>query len=141
MKSKSIVWCVTDVDVDPNTPGNIPARNAQLKEFAEKAKENGFKIALSNPCFELWFLLHFEYTTGHMQNFEAVKQRLAVPTFLSNYEKNKDVYPQLKDKLETALQNAKQLESHYEEQGITDFLNVSVNPYTGVWELVQFIKE
>ena len=44
------VWCVFDVDENEDS----------IQRAVEKAKESEIKIALSNPCFEIWFLLHFE---------------------------------------------------------------------------------
>jgi hypothetical protein len=45
------IYCVYDVDDNSDEDLN------SAKELAEK---NGIKIFLSNPCFEIWFLLHFE---------------------------------------------------------------------------------
>ena len=42
-------WCVFDVDEHP-----------YLNRALELARTSGISIALSNPCLELWFLLHFE---------------------------------------------------------------------------------
>jgi len=65
-ESSYSVWCVSDVDVDYNTPDSQSAKNARLKKYSKDASRNGFKIVLSNPCFELWFLLHFAYSTGYI---------------------------------------------------------------------------
>jgi len=129
------VWCVSDVDVDYNTPDSQSARNIQLKKYANDAKSNNFKIALSNPCFELWFLLHFECSTGNIRDYPAVKKILS--KYLPDYQKNNDVYGQLSDKMETAMLNAKKLKDYHKEHGKTDYMDVSVNPYTNVWELVE----
>lgn len=42
------VWGVLDVDTHPN-----------LNQACGKARECGVGLAISNPCFELWALLHF----------------------------------------------------------------------------------
>ena len=135
IESSCTVWCVSDVDVDYKTPDSQSAKNKQLIKYANDAKANDFNIALSNPCFELWFLLHFTYTTGTMQNYNAVDNVLS--KHLPDYKKNKDVFGLLSDKLETAIANGKKLKYHYEEQGTTDLMKVSINPYTNVWELVE----
>src|SRR5271156_3507691 len=44
-----VVWCVFDVDEHP-----------YLAEAQQQARVNGIKVAVSNPCFELWALLHFQ---------------------------------------------------------------------------------
>jgi hypothetical protein len=41
------VWCVFDVDEHPLIP-----------EAKNQARANGIEMAISNPCFELWALLH-----------------------------------------------------------------------------------
>ena len=43
------LWLVIDVD-------RWPAE--QLSEVAQEATQKGFGLAVSNPCFELWLLLH-----------------------------------------------------------------------------------
>jgi len=136
-ESSWAVWCVSDVDVDINTPGNQSVRNNQLKEYVKKAKYNGFKIALSNPCFELWYLLHFAYTTEPKRNYDAVIKKLA--KHVPNYKKTNDVYGLLADKQAAAITHAKRLNSYHDEQGKTDFMDVSVNPYTNVWDLVELL--
>jgi hypothetical protein len=59
-RSHDEVWCVFDRDEHPNIP-----------QALEKARANGISVALSNPCIELWFLLHFEDQTGHLERDEA----------------------------------------------------------------------
>jgi hypothetical protein len=43
------VWCVFDIDSHPNLP-----------DARQQARANGIELAISNPCFELWLLLHFQ---------------------------------------------------------------------------------
>jgi hypothetical protein len=43
------LWLVVDVDRWPAP---------QLSEVAQEATQKGFGLAVSNPCFELWLLLH-----------------------------------------------------------------------------------
>ncbi len=53
------VWCV--VDVDHHTGGRHVAGFTQmLKEAAEAAIE----VAVSNPCFQVWYLLHVAALEG-----------------------------------------------------------------------------
>jgi hypothetical protein len=48
------VWCVFDVDEHP-----------KLAEARDQANANGIQLAVSNPCFELWLLLHFQEHRAH----------------------------------------------------------------------------
>jgi hypothetical protein len=59
------VWCVMDVDAHPSLAAAI-----------NKAGGNGLKVALSNPMFEYWYLLHFEKTSALMHDNEQVIRRL-----------------------------------------------------------------
>jgi hypothetical protein len=43
------VWCVFDVDEHP-----------YVAEAQQQARDNKIDVAISNPCFELWALLHFQ---------------------------------------------------------------------------------
>lgn len=43
------IWCVFDVDEHP-----------YLAEAQQQARDNKIDVAVSNPCFELWALLHFQ---------------------------------------------------------------------------------
>jgi len=47
-------WAVVDVD-----------DHAKLKEAIAVAKANKIGIAISNPCFEVWLVWHFEDLTGY----------------------------------------------------------------------------
>ena len=138
-ESTYTVWCVSDVDVDYKTSDNQFERNAQLKRYYKEASEHGFRIALSNPCFEIWFLLHFTYTTVQIPNYDALKKILS--KYLINYEKNSDAYDLLEGKLEDAMSNAKRLKEYHERQGKVDLVDGTVNPYTNVWELVDSIYD
>ena len=46
-------WLV--LDIDHSLQG---AHVASFMEALKRAKDNGVQVALSNPCFELWLLLH-----------------------------------------------------------------------------------
>ncbi|GAA2431351.1 RloB family protein [Streptomyces glaucus] len=46
------VWCVMDVEA--------PTPHPDLERALREARDHGIKVALSNPCFELWLLLHFQ---------------------------------------------------------------------------------
>ena len=54
------VWCVFDVDEHPHVP-----------EALVMAQKNGIKIALSNPCFELWLILHVRDAPGMLDGHNA----------------------------------------------------------------------
>ncbi|HBF80999.1 MAG TPA: hypothetical protein DD420_14035 [Streptomyces sp.] len=44
------VWCVIDVEA--------PTPHSSLSDALRLAERHGIEVALTNPCFELWILLH-----------------------------------------------------------------------------------
>ena len=67
------VWVVADGDVNYNNPDPITAKDSLLSKARKMADAKGIQIALSNPCFEFWYLLHFQYTTKFFKDYPAVK--------------------------------------------------------------------
>ncbi|MCY4424266.1 MAG: RloB family protein [Acidimicrobiaceae bacterium] len=61
------VWCLFDVEC-PNSHPN-------LQEAVDLAEKMGIRLAISNPCFELWLTLHFEDHTDCLTTDEAVELR------------------------------------------------------------------
>ena len=85
------VWVVADADVNYNNPDPIAAKDSLLSKARKLADAKGIHIAISNPCFEFWYLLHFQYTTKFFKDYPAVKT--ALTAYLPDYEKAGDVYP------------------------------------------------
>ncbi|WP_055534778.1 RloB family protein [Streptomyces graminilatus] len=57
------VWCVVDVEA--------PTPHPSLDEALKLARQAGVNIALSNPCFELWILLHFRDIAAYQTSAAA----------------------------------------------------------------------
>lgn len=127
LKDGDEIYCIYDVD-DNN--------DSDLDTALILAKKNGIQILLSNPCFEIWFLLHFlRVNTAYYREelFEKIKDHIA------NYEKCQEVYHLLKDRQQTAIDNAKYLNNIHRDQGIS--LNGrACNPSTQVFKLVEYIQ-
>jgi hypothetical protein len=113
------VWCVFDVDEHPLIP-----------EAKDQAEANGVELAISNPCFELWALLHFQDQSAHIERRRV--QHLC-RQFMPGYEKRLD-YETLKLKYTDALRRAEDLERWHESRD-----TVGANPSTVVHKLVQRI--
>ena len=60
------VWVVADGDVNYNNPDPITAKDSLLSKARKMADAKGIQIALSNPCFEFWYLLHFQIGRAHV---------------------------------------------------------------------------
>ena len=113
------VWCVFDVDDHPGIP-----------EAMRTARDNGIKLAISNPCFELWVLLHFADQPGRIGRVGLTKR---LKKFLKDYDKKID-YATLKSGHDQAIRRARTLEKQARELG-----DPHRNPSTGVHLLVEMI--
>lgn len=81
------VWCVFDRD-----------SHERFFDACTMARDNGFRLAISNPCVELWLLLHFRDSPG-LRHREDVKR--LVGEVLPGYDKSIDF-----DKLRVGLSDA-----------------------------------
>ena len=129
------VWVVADGDVNYNNPDPITAKDSLLSKARKMADAKGIQIALSNPCFEFWYLLHFQYTTKFFKDYPAVKN--ALTTYLPDYEKTGDVYNQLAEHTAIAIQNAKRVEQYHLQNDSSKPFGIAVNPFTDIHQLVE----
>jgi hypothetical protein len=59
-------WCVFDVE--------WPQHHPNLDLAIRTAADHGIRLAISNPCFELWLILHFENQTAFMNTSAAERK-------------------------------------------------------------------
>lgn len=112
--------------------------NSKLKntEEAQKiAKKNKIKLIASNPCFEVWFLLHFVAFNRYCKNNEEVLFELK--KYIVNYENNHDVYDLLENRTIQAIQNSKALKEFHKKNGTVNIFDM--NPITFVDELLEHL--
>ncbi len=114
------VWGVFDVDDHPN-----------LEEALELATREDIQVAVSNPCFELWALLHFQ---DQHANIPRNKVRQALKTHLRDYEKELD-FSALHGAYDVAVARAQGLEQTAKRIG-----EPGRNPTTGVFALTEAIR-
>lgn len=110
------VWCIFDVD-----------QHTRLPDAVQKAFAASIDLAVSNPCFELWLLIHFREQWAFITGAAA---QSAVRQFMPGYSKTVD-YSLLVGKGELAISRAQKMALRAEEAG--DKIG---NPSTGVWRLV-----
>lgn len=115
------IWCVFDVDEHPF-----------VAEAKDQAQANGIDVAVSNPCFELWFLLHFQDQTAHIDRNTV--QRLC-RKYMPGYEKTPPC-DTLMPSQSIAIERAIKLEAWQVSR-----LNPGGNPSTGVYRLIQQIRQ
>ena len=123
-----LAFIVLDLDCD--------AEKAKLLKKLS-AQSTISKFIVSNPCFEVWFLLHFRYSTkGYYSSAEVVRD---LRNFIPNYEKNTEVNSIIEESLEDAYKNAKRLEKHFDELGY-GWPSEGCNPRTDMPEVIEAFK-
>lgn len=114
------VWCVFDVDDHPG-----------IEEACAQAGLDGVGAAVSNPCFELWALLHFQDQRAHLER-RKVKQHLK--SHLPDYS-GELPFAKLEPGYGEAVRRAERLDllrSEADDRG--------GNPSTGVYRLTERLR-
>jgi len=115
------VWCVFDVD-----------DHARLRTARELAERTGIGLAVSNPSFELWLILHFRNQSAHLTSKRAAE---ILGKHIRDYHKHVR-YDELSSGYADAVERAASLERRHLEAGTEDG-----NPSTGVYYLTERIRE
>lgn len=117
------IWVVFDRDEHPN-----------IDKARDKAGANDIKIAFSNPCIEIWGILHFR---DHDQPIHRHDLQRSLVDFMPAYAKSKRFeYEKMRSQYDAADLRAARMERRRIEQG-----DVEGNPFTGVYLLMRAIKE
>jgi RloB-like protein len=123
------VWCVFDRD---------PSRDETYDNFnkaLQLAKNEGISVAYSHECFEIWYLLHFNFYDTPISRKDYQKKLKKLLDM--DYEKNsEDMYDILKVKQPKAIQHARTLLSTYDPHD-----PASDNPATTVHLLVEELNK
>jgi len=121
------VWCIIDVEQPHKNPSLLPALN--------QASANGVDVALSNPCFEYWFILHFADCGKPLVDQHEVLRELK--KHLPNYSKAQDVFETLWPSVDDAIRRAKAMKDSHVRAG-TD--RTHRDPSTEVDEVVEMLR-
>jgi hypothetical protein len=114
------VWCVFDVDEHP-----------RLNEARQRAKASALLLAVSNPCFELWAVLHFQEQRAHLARDKA---RATLQRHMLGYDKALD-FEKMHPGYSDAVRRARALDGEAEKHGAP-----GRNPTTGVHGLTESIR-
>lgn len=125
-------YCVFDRD----THATFGDALRKARDHAQ-GKNGRLRVAVSVPCFEVWPLLHFGYSTAPIEagGGKTVGERACslLHKVMPDYSKNdRAIFEKLASRLEAALINAGKLRA-YNEQADSD------NPSTSVHELVRYL--
>ena len=118
------IWCMFDIDAHPN-----------VREAIQKAEDNGIHLAISSPCIELWFILHFQDQTAYISRNKAQSRSEE----LLGCEKNlsQEARDLLYSRYEDASQRARRLDVKHKGDGSLP----RTNPSSDVWKLIESIRQ
>lgn len=125
-----IAFAVFDTDVDAG-------KQRLVDEAVLLASRDNIRVITSTPCFEIWYLLHFRYSTGAFINSRKVVEELQ--KYIPGYEKNSNVYSELRDSLDDAVANAERLDTYHTERCLRE-KSIERNPSTDVFEVIKILK-
>jgi hypothetical protein len=115
------VWCVFDRDEHPLVP-----------EAKQQAFDNEFHVAFSNPCFELWLLLHFQDQRAFIERDKTAHE---LSRHVPGYSKHVH-FPTFAPLYEDAFRRARELVAWQERQG-----RAGENPWTTVHLLTDRVRQ
>jgi hypothetical protein len=115
------VWCVFDVDT-----------HERFEAARAKAQAEAIRLAVSNPCFELWLLIHF---VAHNAHVSADQARRLLRKHVPNYNKHVH-FDEFATGYPAAVERARALEARHMELG-----QDCGNPSTGAYRLTERIRE
>lgn len=123
------VWIVFDKDDYPD------------KQFNQAIKNSSFNTAWSNPCFEIWILLHLKKVINFVPKDKILNEldKEFKKYGLGNYRKNdKNIFKKISkdDNLNKAITNARKLNDKFKDEEPS-----KSNPMTTVYKIVEDLKE
>lgn len=124
------IWCVFDVDSHPDIP-----------QALFEAHQGGVHVALSNPCFELWLVLHCEDQRAYVER-HRIQQRASELGLLEDKSRKSGksivgaTLKMLEENYEAAKRRAEDLDDLHEGNGSPPLSN----PSTELWRLVDRIR-
>ena len=122
-RSYDEIWCVFDVDEHPDLP-----------RVRDLGRRHEIHLAISNPCLELWFILHLEDQWAWIDRHQA--QERSQELFGCGKVLSSDALEALFDRYDDAAERARALEHRHIDAGSSP----EENPSSGVWRLIESIR-
>jgi RloB-like protein len=117
-------WCVFDIDEHPH-----------VDRALELAAASRISVAVSNPCIELWFILHFQDQTAVIDRGDA--QRKSSDLLKFGKTPTTAALADLVSRYEDARRRAKALDEKHRLDGAPQ----RSNPSSGAWCLIGQIRQ
>jgi hypothetical protein len=121
------VWVVYDLERPHDE------RRQLHKSQQGKQKAHGVRVATSDPCFEYWLLLHFQYTTRPFTDYNHVVR--ALKKHLPDYEKASNIHDSVLCRTPDAVKNAEMCRKHHKD------CDGDGNPSTDIHLLVRSLND
>ena len=115
-------FCVMDVD---------NCKDDDFRKALQYSERNGIQIILSNPCFEVFFLLHF---TDEIPDFTSKEMKKELLNYIDGYRETGDYWNHLLKNQSDALMRSR---SYHLE--IDSVINGILG--TNVWELFDLVEK
>ena len=122
-----MAWAVFDGDE------HIASNAENWQNALQFAHENNIRLAISNPSFEYWYLLHYQAQTSYLTRQQAMS---LLKNHVPKYEKSNVLY---REELQSRTAEAVDRAQHVAHLAKTNLLPTYSNPCTHVWELVEII--
>jgi RloB-like protein len=124
-EARDQVWCVFDRDEHPD-----------VLQALQRARDSGIPVAYSNPCFELWPLLHFQ-DHDRPTDRHSMQRLLAHVMPKYDYRGSKQCdYDLMRSGYAEADKRAERMELRRVEER-----NQYGNPYTSIFRLTRLIVQ
>jgi hypothetical protein len=114
-----------------------------IQNVINNALNAGYKLLISNPFFETWLLMHFEYALKAItkkETFVRLSNHLRKPYVKADPGIIREIIQN--GQLEQAISNARSLESNYISHGLNIYSNIKkMNPFTSVYNIIELLME
>jgi len=120
---------VFDLDADSQ-------KQNQLRLAKEIAEKKEIIVITSNPCFEVWYLEHFDFSSKPFLNSHAVVSELEKK--IPRYKKESACFTILYPNTERAISNCEKLIRYHERNGLCDEFS---NPRTDVYRIARLFAK
>lgn len=108
-------WAVFDGDE------HIEQNYDNWQSAINRANSQEIHLAITNPCFEFWYLIHFR---DHFAQITRNQVVTLLGEYISNYEKSMCLYPEpLKDLTPQAMQRAERIAAQIQRNELSEYSN------------------
>lgn len=114
-----------------------PKQIKAIETISKECEKLGIEIIISSPTFEIWYLMHFRSNKLKFNASKEVKRALE-EEIGGTYSETINMYPSISSRLESAIANAKRVNSNSLKDCQNKYLS---NPYSEVYKVIEKINE